>query len=176
MIRYWGKKMIREWWKQNGEYVERLKRELYSEAQRLKPTGWRRVGVPEAFMKDKLGSLLKAFLTELGVEVVSVAADSPAGSWRQSFDALVMPHFTGLSQRVAKGREELAQTLQELQAQIQAQLDRLPQVPFPLGDEPGPLYEPFAKIGLLFTSNLERVRQAYRKAGAAEGLWEPVEA
>ncbi len=176
MIRYWGKKMIREWWKQNGEYVERLKRELYSEAQRLKPTGWRRVGVPEVFMKDKLGSLLKAFLTELGVEVVSVAADAPAGSWRQSFDALVMPHFTGLSKRVAKGREELAQTLQELQAQIQAQLDRLPQVPFPLGDEPGPLYEPFAKIGLLFTSNLERVRQAYRKAGAAEGLWEPVEA
>ena len=58
----------------------------------------------------------------------------------------------------------------------QAQLGKLPQIPFPLGAEPGPIFEPFAKIGLLFTSNLARVRQAYRKAGAAEGFWEPVEA
>ncbi|MBI4012790.1 MAG: B12-binding domain-containing radical SAM protein [Candidatus Rokubacteria bacterium] len=176
VIRYWGKRMIKDWWKQNGEYVERLKRDLYSEAQRLGPTGWRRVGVPEAFMKDKLGVLLKTFLAELGVEVVPVPEDAPAGSWRQSFDAVVMPHFSGLSQRVAKGREELAQRLQAFQAEIQAQLDKLPQVPFPLGDEAGPLFEPFAKIGLLFTSNLERVRLAYRKAGALEGFWEPVEA
>jgi radical SAM superfamily enzyme YgiQ (UPF0313 family) len=176
MIRYWGKRMIKDWWKQNGEYVERLKRELYSEVQRLRPSDWRRVGVPEVFMRDKVGSLLNRFLGELGVEVVPVSETAPAGTWRQSFDALVMPHFTGLSKRVAKGREELAQRVQTLQAEIHTQMDKLPQIPFPLGDEPGPLYEPFAKIGLLFTSNLERVRQAYRKAGAAEGLWEPLEA
>ena len=175
MIKYWGKRMIKDWWKQNGEYVERLKRELYSEAQRLQPSGWRRVGVPEAFMKDKVGVLLKTFLAELGVEVVPVPDDARASGWRQSFDALVMPHFGGLSKRVAKGREELAQRLEGLQAQIHAQMDKLPEIPFPLGDEPGPLYEPFAKIGLLFTSNLERVRLAYRKAGAVEGFWEPVE-
>jgi radical SAM superfamily enzyme YgiQ (UPF0313 family) len=173
VIRYWGKRMIKDWWKQNGEYVEGLKQQLYSEAQRLGSQGWRRIGVPEAFMKDKVGGLLRAFLAELGVEVVPVSEEGPASGWRQSFDALVVPHFTNLSQRVAKGREELAQRLETLHAQVQAQLDKLPQVPFPLGDEPGPLYEPFAKIGLLFTSNLERVRQAYRKAGAAEGLWEP---
>jgi radical SAM superfamily enzyme YgiQ (UPF0313 family) len=176
VIRYWGKRMIKDWWKQNGEYVEGLKKQLYSEAQRLGSQGWRRIGVPEAFMKDKVGGLLKAFLAELGVEVVPVSEEGPASGWRQSFDALVVPHFTNLSQRVAKGREDLAQRLETLHAQVQAQLDKLPQVPFPLGDEPGPLYEPFAKIGLLFTSNLELVRQAYRKAGAAEGLWEPVEA
>jgi hypothetical protein len=145
---------------------------LYSEARRLKPAGWRRVGVPEAFMKDRIGELLKAFLGELGVEVVAVPDGAPAGAWRQSFDALVMP----LMKRVAKGREDLAQRLQEFQGQIQAQVDKLPEIPFPLGDEPGPLYEPFAKVGLLFTSNLERVRQAYRKAGEAQGFWEPVEA
>jgi radical SAM superfamily enzyme YgiQ (UPF0313 family) len=176
MIRYWGKRMIKEWWKQNGEYVDWLKRELYSEARRLRPAGWRRVGVPEAFMKDKLGGLLKTFLGELGVEVVPVPDDGPAGGWRQSFDALVMPHFRDVSKRVAKGREDLAERLADLQARIQSQVDRLPEIPFPLGDEPGPLYEPFAKIGLLFTSNLERVRLAYRKAGAVEGFWEPVEA
>jgi radical SAM superfamily enzyme YgiQ (UPF0313 family) len=172
MIRYWGKRMVKDWWKQNGEYVEWLKRELYSEAQRLRPAGWRSVGVPEAFMKDKVGGLLKAFLAELGVEVVPVPDDEPSASWRPTFDALVMP----IMKRVAKGREELAQRVGTLQARAQAQLEKLPQIPFPLGDEPGPLYEPFAKIGLLFTSNLERVRLAYRKAGAAEGLWELAEA
>jgi hypothetical protein len=123
-------------------------------------------------MKDKVGGLLRTFLAELGVEVVPVPDDASGASWRQGFDALVMP----MMQRAAKGREDLAQRLQAFQAQIHAHLDKLPQIPFPLGDESGPLYEPFAKIGLLFTSNLERVRLAYRKAGAMEGFWEPVEA
>jgi radical SAM superfamily enzyme YgiQ (UPF0313 family) len=169
IIKYWGKRAIRDWWKQNGEYVERLKQELYSEVQRLRPAGWRRIGVPEAFIKDKVGGLLRTFLAELGVEVVAVPDDSTAATWRQSFDALIMP----IVQRASKGREELSQRLVALQAEIHAQLEKLPQIPFPLGDEPGPLYEPYAKIGLLFTSNLERVRRAYRKAGAMEGLWEP---
>jgi hypothetical protein len=81
-----------------------------------------------------------------------------------------------MMKRVAKGREDLAERLATFQGQIQAQVDRLPEIPFPLGDEPGPLYEPFAKIGLLFTSNLDRVRRAYRKAGELQGFWEPVEA
>jgi len=34
------------------------------------------------------------------------------------------------------------------------------------------VFEPFAKIGLLFTRNLDRIRTAYRDAGVAEGLWE----
>jgi radical SAM superfamily enzyme YgiQ (UPF0313 family) len=172
MIRYWGKRMVKDWWKQNGEYVEWLKRELYSEARRLRPQGWRRIGVPEAFMKEKVGGLLRTFLGELGVEVVTVPDDAPPGSWHPTLDVLVMP----IMKRVAKGREELAQRLAVLQTELQAQIEKLPQIPFPLGDESGPLYEPFAKIGLLFTSNLERVRRAYRKAGAAEGFWEPVEA
>jgi radical SAM superfamily enzyme YgiQ (UPF0313 family) len=172
MIRFWGKRMIRDWWKQNGEYVERLKGELYSEVERLRPARWRRVGIPECFMAEKLGSLLRAFLAELGVEVVLVPDEAPVTTWRQSFDALVVP----MVKRAVKGREDLAAHLGQLQARIQAERERLPQIPFPLGAEPGPIYEPFAKIGLLFTSNLERVRQAYRRAGAREGLWEPVEA
>jgi radical SAM superfamily enzyme YgiQ (UPF0313 family) len=172
MIRYWGKQMIKNWWKQNADYVERLKQELYSEARRLRPTGWRRVGIPEAFMSEKVGGLLRAFLAELGVEVVPVPDGGPSGTWRQSFDALVMP----MVKRATKGHEELAERLAAFQTQVQARLDKLPQIPFPLGGEPGPIFEPFAKIGLLFTSNLDRVRHAYRKAGASEGFWEPVEA
>ena len=123
-------------------------------------------------MGEKVGGLLKTFLAELGVEVVAVPDDAQAGSWRQGFDALVTP----MVKRAAKGREELAQRLAGFQAQLHAQLDKLPEIPFPLGDEAGPMFEPFAKIGLLFTSNLERVRAAYRKAGVLQGLWEPVEA
>ena len=40
-------------------------------------------------------------------------------------------------------------------------------------DGQGPVFEPFAKVGLLVTQNLERIRAAYRAAGVAEGLWEP---
>ena len=128
-------------------------------------------------MKDKVGGLLRAFLAELGVEVVPVSEDGPTSGWRQSFDALVMPHFMNLSQRAAKGREELAKRLETLHSQVQAQLGKLPQVPFPLGYEPGPLYEPFAKIGLLFTSNLDagppglpQGRRGRRLLGARRGL------
>jgi hypothetical protein len=45
-------------------------------------------------------------------------------------------------------------------------------VSFPLVDGQGPVFEPFAKIGLLFTKNLDRIRDAYKTAGVAEGLWE----
>jgi radical SAM superfamily enzyme YgiQ (UPF0313 family) len=172
VIRYWGKKMIRNWWEQNAAYVERLRTDLYAEAQRHQPTGWRRVGVPEAFMSDRVGGLLRAFLAELGVEVVPVPDGAAGAAWHARFDALVMP----VVRRAAQGREELAQRLGDLQAALHAQLDRLPQIQFPLGDEAGPVFEPFARIGLLFTSNLERVRRAYSKAGVLEGLWEPAEA
>jgi hypothetical protein len=50
--------------------------------------------------------------------------------------------------------------------------DKLPKVTFPLTAGQGPVFEPFARIGLLVTQNLERIREAYTTAGVAEGLWE----
>lgn len=171
VIRYWGKKMIREWWRQNADYVESLRQELYSEAQRLRAPSWRRVGMPEAFLRDKMGSLLKTFLAELGVQVVPVPEEEAEAQprWRQTFDCLIMP----MVKRAVQGREELTQHLAAFQSQLASQLDRLPQIPFPLGEEPGPIFEPFCKVGLIFTSNIQRIREAYRKAGVVEGLWEP---
>jgi len=55
---------------------------------------------------------------------------------------------------------------------LRTQWEKLPKVSFPLVDGQGPVFEPFAKIGLLFTQNLDRIRDAYRTAGVAEGLWE----
>ena len=171
VIRYWGKKMIREWWRQNADYVESLRQELYSEAQRLRAPSWRRVGMPEAFLRDKVGSLLKTFLGELGVQVVPVPEEEAEAQprWRQTFDCLIMP----MVKRAVQGREELTQHLAAFQSRLASQLDRLPQIPFPLGEEPGPIFEPFCKVGLIFTSNIQLIREAYRKAGVVEGLWEP---
>jgi hypothetical protein len=50
--------------------------------------------------------------------------------------------------------------------------EKMPKVSFPLIAGQGPVFEPFAKIGLLFTQNLDRIRDAYKAAGVAEGLWE----
>src|SRR2546425_7052226 len=47
--------------------------------------------------------------------------------------------------------------------------EKLPRVSFPLLDGQGPVFEPFAKIGLLFTKNLDRIRDAYKTAGVAPG-------
>jgi len=59
---------------------------------------------------------------------------------------------------------------------LHTQWERLPKVSFPLVDGQGPVFEPFAKIGLLVTQNLDRIRDAYKNAGIAEGLWEAAEA
>ena len=75
--------------------------------------------------------------------------------------------------QAAKGREELYARLNQAQQAVQANLERLPRVvQLPLFDDQGPVFEPFARIGLLFTKNLKRVRMAYRKAGVTTGLWE----
>src|SRR5207237_156889 len=74
-IRDWGKKMIREGWKdeENRAYVEWLRNQLYSEARELGHRSVKTVGLPAALLQDKLGQLLQRFLGELGVTVVPLA-------------------------------------------------------------------------------------------------------
>jgi hypothetical protein len=62
--------------------------------------------------------------------------------------------------------------LSAVTALLQEHLGKLPRVTFPLVGDQGPVFEPFAKVGLLFTKNLDRIREAYKQAGVAEGLWE----
>ena len=53
-----------------------------------------------------------------------------------------------------------------------ADLDKWSRViPLPVNFEQGPVFEPFARIGLLFTENLDRIRQAYTRAGEMLDLW-----
>ena len=77
-IRYWGKKMIREWWKDedNRAYVDWLRAQLYADAEHG-PSPQRTVGYRPCCCKTQLGQLLHRFLGELGVTVVPLAEARP---------------------------------------------------------------------------------------------------
>jgi radical SAM superfamily enzyme YgiQ (UPF0313 family) len=171
-IRYWGKKMIREWWKDddNRAYVDWLRQQLYGDVRTL-GRSVKTVGVPAALLQDKLGLLLHRFLGELGVTVVPLAEAAVEGATtraREAIDCLITP----IVKRAEQGREEFYAHLAAVSDTLHAKWDKLPRVAFPLVGDQGPVFEPFAKIGLLVTQNLDRIRDAYKTAGVAEGLWE----
>jgi radical SAM superfamily enzyme YgiQ (UPF0313 family) len=178
-IRFWGKRMLKEWWKddENRAYVDWLRGELYGEGGALgNPV--RTIGVPALLLQEKIGQLLQRFLGELGVTVVplaeaamenaSAAVENATAAARQTLDCVVTP----IVKRAEQGREEFYGKLAAVTEGLQAQWERLPRVAFPLVDGQGPVFEPFAKIGLLVTRNLDAIRTAYKSAGVAEGLWE----
>jgi radical SAM superfamily enzyme YgiQ (UPF0313 family) len=175
-IRYWGKKMIREWWKDedNRAYVDWLRAQLYADARELGHQSVRTIGLPAALLQDKLGQLLHRFLGELGVTVVPLAEAAEAAmegattKAREAIDCLITP----IVKRAEHGKEEFYAHLASATETLQGQWDKLPKVAFPVIGGQGPVFEPFAKIGLLVTQNLDRIRDAYRTAGVAEGLWE----
>jgi radical SAM superfamily enzyme YgiQ (UPF0313 family) len=172
-IRYWGKKMLRQWWKDedNRAYVDWLKTQLYAEAREFGHTSVKTVGLPAALLQDKLGLLLQRFLGELGVTVVPLAeaaVGEATARARQTIDCLITP----IVKRAEQGRVEFYTHLTAVTDTLYGQWVKLPRVAFPLIGGQGPVFEPFAKIGLLVTQNLDRIRDAYKTAGVAEGLWE----
>jgi radical SAM superfamily enzyme YgiQ (UPF0313 family) len=173
-IRYFGKRLIRDWWKdeENRQHVEWLKAQLYSDAKELGHGVLQRVGLPAILLQDSVGRLLQRFLGELGVTVVPLAEAAAEGAARarETVDCLITP----IVKRAVREREEFYASLTAVNALLQSRWEQLPRVSFPLLDGQGPVFEPFAKIGLLFTKNLDRIRDAYRTAGVQEGLWEAV--
>jgi hypothetical protein len=114
--------------------------------------------------------LLQRFLGELGVTVIPLAeaVEGATSAARQRLDCLITP----IVKRAAEERADFYARLTAVSSLLHVQWEKLPRVSFPLIDGQGPVFEPFAKIGLLATKNLDRIREAYRSAGAAEGLWE----
>jgi len=171
-LRFSAKRLLKDWWKdpENQEHTERLRQELYAERQRAGRGAQGSVAVPEVFMQDQLGRLLERFLHELGVRVTPLAepAVEALSRLRETADVIISP----MVQRAAKGKEELSQRLGAMTAALQSNLDKLPHViQLPVNWEQGPVFEPFARVGLLFTENLDRIRQAYTRAGEVLGLW-----
>jgi radical SAM superfamily enzyme YgiQ (UPF0313 family) len=177
-IRYWGKKMLRDWWKdeENRQHVAWLKEQIYAERDQVGRRPLRRVGLPEVLLQEQVGQLLRRFLDELDVTVVPLAeaavgaASDAASRARDTIDCLITP----IVKRAELEKEEFYARLTAVTESLRARWERLPKVSFPLIGDQGPVFEPFARIGLLFTSNLDKIRRAYVTAGAAEGLWEAV--
>ena len=172
-IRFWGKSMLRNWWKddENREYVEYLKSQLYAETRQVGPVTVKSIGLPAVLLEDTSGRLLQRFLGELGVTVVPLAEaaiEEASTRARQTVDCLITP----IVKRAAQEREEFYQALMTVTQRLRDQWEKMPTVSFPLTAGQGPVFEPFARIGLLVTQNLEKIRTAYTTAGVAEGLWE----
>jgi radical SAM superfamily enzyme YgiQ (UPF0313 family) len=172
-IRYFGKKMIKDWWKdpENRAHVDWLRDQLFTERDQIGRLSLKRVGLPEILLQDSVGRLLQRFLGELGVTVVPLAEAAVEGATsiaRQTVDCVINP----IVKRAEKEREDFYVRLAAVSAALQSQIEKYPKINFPLIGGQGPVFEPFARIGLLFTKNLERIREAYKTAGVAEGLWE----
>ena len=177
VLRFSAKRLVKDWWKdpENLVYIKRLRQELYAERQRAGRGVQGAVAVPEIFLQDQLGRLLERFLHELGVRVARVTEPAAEDLHRlqQTVDVIITP----IVQRAAKGKEELSQRLGAVTAAIQRNLDKWSRViPLPVNFEQGPVFEPFARVGLLFTENLDRIRQAYTRAGEILELWGDVPA
>ena len=153
----------RTWGELSKEYLRKLRREVYPG---VTPWRWMRrrlrhaVAVPEAFLKDKVGQRLSNFLSDLGIDVVPVAS-AALSRIQDKADVLVLP----ILNKVLKGREELQQAVENLTEESQKEIRRFRKVVhFPMDQGDGAALEAFARIGLLYTSRVERVQRAYVKA------------
>jgi len=140
------------------------------------------VAVPDVFLQQRLGQLLQRFLADLGVEVIPLPTEVQATPeaylmptavdslhrLRERVDVIITP----ILKRAAHEQEELSNRLNALAKALHANLERLPKViALPINVEQGPIFETFAKIGLVYTENLTRVRSAYYQAGERLGFW-----
>ena len=151
------------WGELSKEYLRKLRREIYPGARRWR---WMRrrlrnaVAVPEGFLTDRVGQRLSHFLSDLDIDVVPVAS-AALSRIQDKVDVLVLP----ILNKVLQGREELQRVVERLNEESQREVKRFPRVVhFPMDQGDGAALEAFARIGLLYTSRVERLQQAYVKA------------
>jgi radical SAM superfamily enzyme YgiQ (UPF0313 family) len=151
------------WGDLNEEYVKKILKETYPRAGRLVRMRRRlrhSVAIPEAFLKDNVGQRLSDFLSDLDIDVVPVAS-AALSRMHDKVDVLVLP----ILNKVLKGREELQQVVQYINEELQREFKRFPEVVhFPMDQGDRAALEAFTRIGLLYTSRVERLQRAYVKA------------
>jgi radical SAM superfamily enzyme YgiQ (UPF0313 family) len=156
---------VKAWWEREFDRreVKRLKKELTAGGENWAWVGRglrRAVAIPEVFLRERPGRLLRHYLNELGVEVVPVAL-ATLSRLRDQADVFVVPILT----RVMKGREELHQFVQHLQERLKTDRNVTARVvPMPLDEGHKAVLDSFVRVGLLFTRRVRRLRQAYRRA------------
>lgn len=169
-IRLYGKRLMKDWWKdeRNQAYIEKLRRDVYDGAEER--VDGNTVGIPDVFIQDGMGELLRSFLAELGLKVIPFQAEASEGEhsfadtlhkWRHKADCLILP----VVKKAEEGKEGLYRTLNALNEFFQTNKEKLPQiVHFPFHDGQGPVFESFARVGLAFTGNFQKIREAFHEA------------
>ena len=169
-IRLYAKRLMKDWWKdeRNQVYIEKLRRDVYDGAEER--VNGNTVGIPDVFVRDGMGELLRSFLAELGLKVIPFQAEASEGEhsfadtlhrWRQKADCLILP----VVKKAEDGKEGLYRALNALSELFQTNKEKLPQiVHFPFHDGQEPVFESFARVGLAFTGNFQKIRNAFHEA------------
>jgi radical SAM superfamily enzyme YgiQ (UPF0313 family) len=169
-IRLYGKRLMKDWWRdeRNQAYVEQLRRDISDAAEQQVQAST--VGIPDVFIQEGMGTILHSFLGELGLKVIPI--DTSASEcessladtlhrWRHKADCVILP----VVKKAEEGKEGLYRTLNALHELFHINSEKLPHiVHFPFFDGQAPVFESFAKVGLAFTGNVQKVRNAFLEA------------
>ncbi len=167
-----SKNLLRDWKKQNGEYIQSLRDQVFDKAKEVAVHRdvklSYRIGVPKFILDAEIGKSLTDFLTELGISVVPFGASVNLSSsglssrldWlRGKVDCIVIP----VMDKAGQGQEEIYEKIQRLWKSLSRQKEDLPaMVKLFLDRQDGSLYSSMAQIAAIFTKDLDKVNKAYR--------------
>ena len=167
-----SKNLLKDWKKQNGEYIKSLRDQVFDKAKEVAVHRdvklSYRIGVPRFILDAEIGKSLTSFLTELGISVVPFGAPSHLSSagltsrldWlRGKVDCIVIP----VMDKAGQGQEEIYEKIQRLWKSLSRQKEDLPaMVKLFLDRQDGSLYSSMAQIAAIFTKDLDKVNKAYR--------------
>ncbi len=167
-----SKNLLKDWKKQNGEYIKSLRDQVFDKAKEVAVHRdvklSYRIGVPRFILDAEIGKSLTSFLTELGISVVPFGAPTHLSSagltsrldWlRGKVDCIVIP----VMDKAGQGQEEIYEKIQRLWKSLSRQKEDLPaMVKLFLDRQDGSLYSSMAQIAAIFTKDLDKVNKAYR--------------
>ena len=139
------------------------KAQLYGERHAARHRALKTVGLPEILLQDSLGRLLQRFLGELGVTVVPLAeAAVEEGAAARARQTDRLPDHAD-RQAGRAGARGVLRAADRGDRRSRSSGRGCPGSASRSSTGQGPVFEPFAKIGLLFTRNLDSIRDAYRR-------------
>ncbi len=167
-----SKNLLKEWKKQNKDYIQGLRDQVFDKAKEVAVHGdvnlSYRIGVPRFILDAEIGKSLTSFMTELGISVVPFGGSSRDSGgtlasgldWlRGKVDCIVMP----VMEKSGHGQEEIYDKIQRLWKSLPRQKEDLPaMVKLFLDRQDGSLYSSMAQIAAIFTKDLDKVHKAYR--------------
>lgn len=176
MLRYIGRRLVRQWFRTNTDYIQRLKDLLYREVEALtgRPVraGGRCIAIARTPATAAFAQSLEAFCRELGIKVVQARRELDGLISEKDLKGVVLEMLEEMRGRtdylllpLEKFQSRLSEELTELSRSLRDRMLRLPHVlPLPADDAGKTLRHSLTALGLLFTEDLRKIQRAYRKA------------